>query len=82
MRTYSEQNFFKGKASSFENQGKPVSALAQLYLTEINENGDFEFSQGFSDMPGEIKKEAIDLYINRFDYLSRHKIYEHLEKEK
>lgn len=85
MRTFSEENsnFFKAKDSQHGHQyGAKTNFRAQLHLTGITKEGDFEITQGFNDMPGVIKKEAIDLYYNRFDFFSRDKIMKHLEKKK
>ncbi len=74
--------FYKARSSQLENQGKKTGNLSVLHLTGITKEGGLMFTQGFSDMPGVIKKEAIDLYYPRFNFYSKEEITKHLEKNK
>ena len=55
--------------------------MKQLHLVRITKEGDFETTQGFSEMPGVVKKETIELYIQRFDWQSKEIINKYLEKK-
>lgn len=83
MSTYSEEseNFYKGKDSQFGAKSAK-ELLRQIHLVRITEDGDLEYYQGFNNSArGIIKKEAISLYLNRFDWESKCEIEKHLEEK-
>jgi len=53
-----------------------LNLIGKLHLTKVRANGDVEFTQGLSEMPGVIFKSSVPYYLERFDFHSQNLIDE------